>query len=376
MEEYRPTSTNPSFPLPTFLLPTESLRVFAADPTPDLEARYLQGAQTLFCVHPQILADGDGDPYLEWLLSEGLPAEPLEVAPTSSTRTLHVQGTHPPHALKVHFPFRVSRYGRRMREEVLEQAITVSWDLQSNIDAFGPGFAFLREVLGVSLARSERDEQRGENWGYLIREMEPFPPSRQPRHLVPGFALYGRDRFEPETPLLVLELMEGKDPLRFLLEEIMLPVIESWILCYRTLGYLLEPHGQNVLLELGTDRRVHRIVFRDLNLGIDNRRRRDLRLPSGGSNRYNQMETGAFASITYDKFMGGHFFDHLLANVIPVFPALDLDAIRGACRERFQELFPDHGRYLPGTVHYFSETRDRFDKPAFLDTGQPPVWRP
>jgi hypothetical protein len=263
-----------------------------------------------------------------------------------------------------------------MREEVLEQAVAVSRDLQSNIGTFGPGFAFLREVLGVSLPSLERDAQRGENWGYLIRDMEPFPPSPESRYLIPGFALYGRDRFEPETPLLVLELMEGKDPLAFLLEEILLPVVENWILCYRTLGYLLEPHGQNVLLELGMDRRLHRIVFRDLNLGIDNRRRRDLCLPIEESNRYNQMESGAFASITYDKFMGGHFFDHLLANVIPAFPALDLDTIRGACRERFQELFPDHGRYLPRTVHYFSETRDSFDKPAFVDTGQLPVWRP
>lgn len=31
-----------------------------------------------------------------------------------------------PHALKVHFPFRVSRYGRKMRDEVIEQGKNVN----------------------------------------------------------------------------------------------------------------------------------------------------------------------------------------------------------------------------------------------------------
>jgi hypothetical protein len=142
------------------------------------------------------------------------------------------------------------------------------------------------------------------------------------------------------------------------------------------LGLLLEPHGQNVLLEMGRGYEILRIVHRDLNLGMDNRRRRDLGIDPGTGNTYNRMEGGEFASITYDKFMGGHFFEPLVESVRALDPSLTLAHFQEPCREEFGRLFPDHGSYLPRTVHYFSETRDRFGKPHFLDTGVEPAWRP
>ena len=298
------------------------------------------------------------------------------MTPSSSTRTLFVPDSSPPHALKVHFPFRISRYGRRMRDEVVEQAVTVSRELQEFAPALDHDFGFLREVLGITAREEGTSSQRGENWGYLIRDLRPFPLGKPGTSLIPGFALYGHDYFHPETPLLLYDLVGEGDPLSFVMEEIMFPVIRHWVACFRRLGFLLEPHGQNVLLEAEEDGTLTRIVYRDLNLGVDNRRRRDLGLPVSRTNTYNQMETGEFASITYDKFMGGHFFDPLgeaLGNFVPTLVPEDL---REPCRQEFARAFPDHRRYLPRTVHYFSEERDRFGKPLFQDTGVDPVWRP
>ena len=95
-----------------------------------------------------------------------------------------------------------------------------------------------------------------------------------------------------------------------------------------------------------------------------------------GLNAYNRMEDGTFVSIAYDRMMGGHFFDHLLAPVLATFPSLGPEDFRGPCREEFARLFPGHQRYLPPTVHYFSEERDSFGKPLYEHTGQPPEWRP
>lgn len=382
-EAYRPDGPAASFPLPVFRLPRESVQVFQANPPDDIAERYLHPGEVTFCVHPQVLEEDAQDPYLEKTLELGRPGEPITVAPSASTRTLYVVDdepglplSRPPHALKVHFPFRISRYGRRMRKEVIQQAVNVSRELEVGAGRMDDRFAFLREVLGV--AHPERDSagERGENWGYLIRDMEAFPRSSAPVALVPGFALYGRDFFRPHAPPLVLELMGDDHPLDFLLNKVFLPILRHWVQCYQIFGFILEPHGQNVLLEVDPCGNVGRIVHRDLSPGIDMRRRREVGLGEGGLNAYNRMEDGTFASIAFDKMMGGHFFDRLMATVMESYTFLKEEDFRIPCQEEFSRIFAGHEAYLPRTVQYFSEKRDEFGKPHFLDTGLSPVWRP
>lgn len=373
---YRPNSATPSFDLPVFRIPQHQLNVYEADPDPALFHRYLPGAEALFCVHPQVLDSQRDDPFLERVLAFERSKDRIRVSPTSSTRTLYVREAGRPHALKVHFPFRVSRYGRRMRDEVVQQAVRVSRELQEGIDSFDSQFAFLREVLGVTHKNLNSGSKRGENWGYLVRDMEPFPAPSEARPLVPGFSLYGRDFFKPGENPLIFDLIGKRDPRTYVLEQIMFPIIRHWVDAFLGFGFLLEPHSQNVLLEIGSDGNVTRIVHRDLNLGIDCRRRRDMRLPVDRSNTYNQMEGGEFNSITYDKFMGGHFFDRLVAAIAERDPELTLEDFRKPCRAEFERVFPEHRRYLPRTIQYFSEERDEFGKPLFEDTSRPPVWRP
>ena len=375
-ERYRPDSSVSTFDIPAFEVPSDELNIYAADPDPALRRLYSSDDRTLFCVHPQLLDAHGDDPYLKRVLSFRKAGKDIRVCPSSSTRTLHVHELDPPHALKVHFPFRVSRYGRRMRDEVVEQAINVSRELQRGLGAMDSSFAFLREVLGVTYRNFRPQAPRPENWGYLVREMTPFPSVSEERPLVPGFSLYGRDFFEPGKPPLLFELLRDRDPRAFVLEQIMFPIIHHWVSCFQNFGLLLEPHGQNTLLELGSDGGVSRIVYRDLNLGIDNRRRRDIPIPVDPANTYNQMESGDFNSITYDKFMGGHFFDLLVAAIEERHPALGPEDFREPCRKEFARIFPEHERYLPRTVQYFSEVRDRFGKPLYQDTGKPPSWRP
>jgi hypothetical protein len=263
-----------------------------------------------------------------------------------------------------------------MRDEVVEQAVWVSGTLQRHEGTLGERFGFLREVLGVTHRRIRKRSARGENWGYLVRDLRPYPGPVSAHRLVPGFALYGRDFFRPEHPPLLEVLLRGRDPQAYLLEQIMLPIVRHWARCYRGLGFQLEPHGQNVLLALDEDGNVERIVHRDLNLGIDMRRRRDLGLIEDLENTYNRVDGGDFGSVTYDKFMGGHFFEPLIAAAAQQFPQLRPAEFKSACREEFARVFPEHREYLPRTVRYFSEERDEFGKPLLEDTGAPPSWRP
>jgi len=372
---YQPASEHPGFAVPAFRIPRRCVNIYAANPTEAVRRRYLEPENPLFCVHPQVIETCQDDPYIAEVKAVGTPADPIPVEPTSSTRTLTVPGGVA-HALKLHFPFRVSRYGRKMRDEVIEQAVAVSLELERGVDVFDRSFAFLREVIGVSLKNKEQAAQRGENWGYLVRDMTPFPQAQGSRPLIPGFALYGKDLFDPGQELLLYELIGEREPLRWVLDNLMLPIVQQWVACYRAFGFMLEPHGQNVLLEIDADSEIARIVHRDLSVGIDMRRRRDNGLNADHLNNYNRMDNGEFASISYDMFMGSHFFERVVECCVQRFPHLVPEDFRGPCRERFAELFPDFGRYLPDDVCYFSEKRDKFNKPLYEHTGRKPVWRP
>jgi IucA / IucC family len=375
-EAFRPNSKHPQFDLAAFSVPREYLHIYTANPAMDLESIYLGNAGVLFCIHPQIMEEHPDDPYIQQTFCVGTPLDSIPVSPSSSTRTLYVRNSQVPHAVKVHFPFRISRYGRRMRHEVLAQAVHISLEIERGIHHLGDRFAFLREVIGVAYRNLRPDSPRGENWGYLVRDMRPFPTIDEQRFLIPGFSLYGKDFFNSGKPPLLFYLMGDRDPKTYVLENIMLPIIRHWVACFQNFGYLLEPHGQNVILEVGADREIKRIVHRDLSLGIDMRRRRELRLPDGGLNDYNRLESGEFHSITYDKFMGSHFFDRIVALCREKYPYLVAEDFRKPCREEFVRIFPDHAKYLPASIRYFSEDRDQFGKPLYQDTGIASLWRP
>ncbi len=375
-QPYRPDSKNAQFMLPVFEVSRDQMRVYTANPSIELSKRYLTPDKILFCIHPQVLEQHPDDPYVQRILSIGTSRGGIAVSPSSSTRTLWVHDDKTPHAVKVHFPFRISRYHRRMRNEVVEQAVAVSMELEKGVDRLDERFAFFREVIGVAHPNLEPDSPRGENWGYLIRDMQPFPFVDADRKLIPGFSLYGMDFFDPAKPPLLFDLIGAKDPKVFVLHQIMIPIIRHWVGCFRYFGYLLEPHGQNVLLEVNGKLEVKRIVHRDLSIGIDMRRRRELSLPDGSLNAYNRMENDVFHSIVYDKFLGGHFFDRIAALCRERYPDLTAEDFRKPCRDEFERIFPDHKAYFPKTIQYFSEKRDQFGKPLYRDTGKAPVWRP
>ena len=375
-EKYRPNSRHTRFDLAVFEVPRDQMYIYTANPPIELATTYLAAEKILFCIHPQMLEENQEDSYVKQTLSIGTLQNGIAVSPSSSTRTLYVIDDEIPHAIKVHFPFRISRYGRKMRDEVIEQSINISMELERGIRHLDDRFAFLREVIGVAHRNLQPDSPRGENWGYLIRDMKPFPIVEDERNLIPGFSLYGKDFFDPgETPLL-FDLIGDRDPQEFVLENIMFPIIRHWVECFLNFGYLLEPHGQNVLFEIGKDREIERIVHRDLALGIDMRRRREIHLPDRNLNEYNRMEGNEFHSITYDKFMGNHFFDRILAACQEKYPYLKKEDFRKPCRDEFAWIFPDYAKYLPKTIQYFSEERDQFGKPLYQDTGKAPEWRP
>src|SRR5437899_9515777 len=84
--EYRPRSDRPSFELVTVYVPRNRAGVFQADPTEALRQHYVRPEGVLFAVHPETWSS-PGIDCLDEL--HALPrGEPIQVAPTASTRTV------------------------------------------------------------------------------------------------------------------------------------------------------------------------------------------------------------------------------------------------------------------------------------------------
>jgi hypothetical protein len=143
-EKYRPNLRHTRFDLAVFEVPRDQKNIYTANSPIELAATYLATEKILFCIHPQILEENQEEPYVKQTLSIGTLQNGIAVSPSSSTRTLYVIGDETPRAIKVHFPFKISRYGRKMRNEVKEQSINISRELEMGIRRLDDRFASLR----------------------------------------------------------------------------------------------------------------------------------------------------------------------------------------------------------------------------------------
>jgi hypothetical protein len=276
-----------------------------------------------------------------------------------------------PHFIKLHYPRRISRFNRRLRLKNIHTSVQITHDI-ANVDL--ESFAYFADTLGVVY----RDG--GNSWGYLVREGTPRPV-REGRFLIPFFSLYGGDLDHPGDPPLLVQLIErlGVEPCSFVVDEIMIPLVECWAKVVRERGILLESHAQNALLELDRSFHPRRIVHRDFDVWIDPevRKRAGLAMPFSGSVIGVDTSYGRepHYSLVYDHFVGRELLDYLLALLARFYDA-DEAQVRGRVAEAFRGNFPAAGEsFPPSTTYYFSNEVLPGNEFRLVSTGQAPVWR-
>lgn len=365
---YQPRSPEPYFELETVYVPCPRVSLYETEPASPLRALYVRGDHVRFPVHPEVWTSDEAAEL------RAMPrGAPLRVAPTASTRTVMVlEPDMPSHFLKLHCPRRISRFMRELRRKNVHNSVAVSREL-AELAHGQDRFGFLCDALGVTFG-SDADA-----WGFLVRDRLPSP--RGSELLVPCFALFGGDLQHPSDPPLVLQLIErlGVEPGAFLLDSILLSVVESWVLVARERGILLESHAQNTLLELDAELRPRRIVHRDFDVWIDREARRELGLTPPFIDAAVGADTGRarapYYSLLYDRFIGHEFFEYLL-NAVATRHAIDRDAIRAQVAAAFHQTFPDAGQRFPAhTMFYFSNTPPTNGRHALVDLHARPEWR-
>ncbi len=325
-----------------------------------------------FLIHPETWASGEID-HLDEL--HALPrGEPIEVAPTASTRTVLTTETLvnvPAHFIKLHYPLRISRFNRRLRRKNIQNSVEVTRDL-THVSC--EKFAYLPDALGFTYGDGDN------GWGFLVRERIPRP-FREQRFLIPFFALYGGDLKRPDDPPLLVQLIEklGTEPQAFVVEEIMIPVLECWAKVVRERGILLESHAQNILLEIDQDFRPHRIVHRDCDVWVDGEHRTRVGLETP----FVQLSIGSDTpfpreqhySLVYDHFIGRELFDYLL-KILKRFYGTKEETVRDRVAAAFHRCFPDAQDFVPaGTTYYFSNEILPGNEFHLVDMKQAPDWR-
>jgi hypothetical protein len=368
--EYQPRSGRPSFELITVFAPQSQVSIFKADPRRSLMEFYVSPEQVRFLIHPETWASSGIDNLDE--LHALRRGEPIQVAPTASTRTVLTTETPanvPHHFVKLHYPRRISRFNRRLRRKNILNSVEATHDLAH---VRSDQFAYLPDSLGFIYGDG------GNPWGFLVREGIPRP-FREARFLVPYFALYGRDLQHPEDRPLLVQMIErlGAEPQSFVIDEIMIPVLDCWAKVVRERGILLESHAQNLLLEIDSDFRPRRVVHRDFDVWVDAevRKRAGLEVmgPSTGTDTPYPREQ--HYSLVYDHFIGRELFDYLLG-VLTRFYSAKESVVRGRVAEAFHRNFPDADVFLPGdTTYYFSNELLPGNEFRLVDTKRAPEWR-
>lgn len=401
--KYQPQSDVVSFSVPYVNIPKEYIKIHLANPDMQLLAKYVGDSTASFFIHPQFYQDVSV-PYMDQVCQFPQSGE-VEVSPTSSSRTtLVIDNDLHPHCIKLHCPIQISRFNRKLDGRDIKKSVGTSLELERAIkeENFPACFGFLPETIGVSIGGAYSD-----SWGFILREMTPRPKiSDEPRTLVPMFSLYSSDLQKdcPTTPLLV-QLIEksGMKPQEFILEKIMLRIVESWCFMARDLGILAQAHGQNLLLELDDNGIPTRVIFRDLSTYMD----RDLRTSKGLSNKnfplpgeYPSSSSSSsdnddslsdismteeelpvdidrkngYYSLLYDSFVGHHLFDYI-AKVANEHYDIEIESLQEACKDKFRKCFPEHETFFPNTVHYYSKDCVDGIRQDLEDTFIKPTWR-
>lgn len=239
---------------------------------------------------------------------------PIYVAPTASSRTVLLLDSD--YYIKLHYPGILGRITRELKREHILSSIDVSCILNSLIDnnSLPKEFAYFPEE-GGKLFHSVH-----EDIGFVIRSSIPIGKNAgRIKALIPAFSLFSIDKTSNDSPLITQLLTLKSNPIDYLLNKLIYPIIDIFFGCVFKGGLLLEMHSQNFLVGIDENYDIVSVILRDLE-SVD----KDLTIIKNNklqhqinsfpykciySEQYNYTIKHSFM---YDHKLGEYFFDQLL----------------------------------------------------------------
>lgn len=372
---YHPRVGKETFSLPSFFIRGGQGTWLGNGLRSPLLAHYHDGREFLLPVHPDTLSCEEL--LHRDLLQAAAPGPPIRVSPTANVRTVfvHAIGNRPvaPHFLKLHYPRRLSRFTRRLRQPIIELELWVAKELDRIRTPL------LAEVGGGVIGLDGSEEDR---WGFILREALPrHAPLPEGCYLLPCFALYGTDHLAPHDPPLLRQLVEhsGEPAEDFITERLLAPMLGMWIDALGASGCILETHGQNTLFAYDPASRRSAIAYRDCALYISPalREQNGLPLDYPPKNVIGLDVPHALPrvlSLVYDRFMGHHHLAYL-ARAAQEHLGLPTGRLQAAAQEIFRARIGALGSLFPAQEFYYSDELLPNNRWELIDTCERPVWR-
>lgn len=234
------------FKLKTYWVDSDKLDSFEAKsidpPIRELFVRKQAGrTQVRLVVHPE------SESFYASVTRDATPGEDLHASATASSRTVLAwkpgDAAHPFFA-KLSLNAQIGGVVRTIPKGEVARSVGVTKILDGEKKLPG-SFTYLPEVFGVMPKGFERG-------GMIVRQI-PADILSGERRYVPLFSLYADP---PDGSKAMIEDMiakSGESPETFVRTRIVRPFVEQWLDLLSHHGITTEPHGQNVLVEIGKD---------------------------------------------------------------------------------------------------------------------------
>ena len=180
------------------------------------------------------------------------------VEPTASQRTVKAESV--PYYIKLAHPFILGRITRELESKHILSSIDITNILFNTYLNAPHKFAFLPEMGGQILKTEECEI------GYVVRSATPIGRNaNQIKYLIPGFSLFGKDIKSENDEILIHQILCNKqDKKEYIINEIILPLIDCYFFYVFSEGLQFELHSQNFLIGFNDNFDVVSFVIRDL----------------------------------------------------------------------------------------------------------------
>jgi hypothetical protein len=188
------------------------------------------------------------------------------VSPTAGGRTMFVRSPALDGYIKLTYD--IGRLGRVDRQQTLkhcQSSLEVSAALKRAVDdgKMPETFSLLLETAAKVSFLWGRDGTY--EWGTIFRERQPYPYRAGNVQLVPGFALFSKDRKHRKDERLINQLirLSGSEPRAYLMG-ILRAIVDCYFGAVLSCAFYPECHAQNCLFEVDEQYRVRRLVMIDM----------------------------------------------------------------------------------------------------------------
>lgn len=186
----------------------------------------------------------------------------IRVCATSSSRTVKLLDY--PGFIKLNYNGIIGRIDRSLTNKHASASVELTNYLKKSLGSkLYSNLAFFPEPF----ANFYNDPKKNINIGMVYREEQPFGlASSNISYIIPLFSLFSLDqkRINDELLLIQLVLLSNEDPVTFILERIIFPIIDNYFKLIINEGLQPEWHSQNLLLGLNADFSEIYLIMRDL----------------------------------------------------------------------------------------------------------------